>query len=121
MTILTQGALSAAFLLSEANDWRSRQQVTVTLPEGGLESGTILGQITSGGKYVRHDSDLSNGAETEAGILLINQTETGDVEATIIARDAEVNGAELTYEDGADDAAKAASNVALAALGIIVR
>jgi hypothetical protein len=45
----------------------------------------------------------------------------GTVERTVITRDAEVVGAHLTYQSGADDDAKAAANADLAALGIIVR
>jgi hypothetical protein len=122
MATLTEGTRNASFLVSEANGmYRSREKVTVTVPSGGLAAGTVLGKITASGKYVRHDSDLETGGETEAGILYETLTETGDTEVTIIARDAEVVGAHLTYEDGADAAAITASNTALASLGIIVR
>lgn len=121
MPILTEGARNAQFLVSEANNFRSRGTGVVTVPAGGYEAGTILGKITATGKFVRHDSALVNGAETEAAILYENLTETGDADATLIERDAEVTGSHLTYEDGADAAAVTASNVALAALGIIVR
>lgn len=123
MTILTEGARKAEFLVSEANDWRSRDEVTLTVPAGGLEAGTVLGVITSSGKYVRHAAGAANGSENEAGILYANfsDADAGDNDATIIARDAEVNGSDLTYEDGADAAQITTSNAALAALGIIVR
>lgn len=121
MAILTEGTRKAEFLVSEANLYRSRGTGTVTVPSGGLGSGTILGVITATGKYVRHDAVASDGSEDEAGILFEPLADTGDTEATIILRDAEVNGAELTYEDGADANQITASNVALAALGIIVR
>ncbi|MCF3934339.1 head decoration protein [Acuticoccus sp. M5D2P5] len=122
MVTLTEGIRNASFLVSEANGmYRSREKVTVTVPSGGIAAGTVLGAITASGKYVRHDSGLSNGAETEAGILYETLTAAGDAEVTIIARDAEVVGAHLTYEDGADAAAITASNTALASLGIIVR
>lgn len=125
MAILTQGRLNAAFLISEANDWRSRDEVTVTVADGGYEAGTILGKITATGKYVRHAAGASDGSQTEAGILLMAQAnDTGsaaDAQATIIARDAEVEGDELTYEVGADAAQITTSNAALAAIGIVVR
>ena len=111
----------ASFIVTEANGYRSRDVVTVTVPSGGLEAGTILGKITATGKYVRHDASLSNGGEDETAILLQTVTEAGDAELTVIARDAEVNGAHLTYEDGADSTQETTSNTALAALGIIVR
>ena len=125
MAILTEGRHAASFLVSEANDWRSRDQVTVTVPDAGLEAGTVVGKVTASGKFVRHNAAATDGSQDEAGILLFPQANgTGsaaDKEATIIARDAEVNGTFLTYEDGADAAQITTSNAALAALGIIVR
>lgn len=121
MAILTEGTRKAEFIVSEANDYRSRDAVTVTVASGGFEAGTILGKITATGKFVRHDAALTNGAEDEAAILFAPLTEAGDTEAAVIARDAEVDGSKLTYEDGADANQITTSNAALAALGIIVR
>lgn len=121
MAILTEGARNAQFLVSEANGFRSRGTGTVTVAVGGFSAGTVLGKITASGKYVRVDSTKTDGSEDEAAILYENLTESGDVDATLVLRDAEVVGAHLTYEDGADDAGETAANVALAALGIIVR
>lgn len=124
MTTKTEGLHTAEFIVSEANAFRSRGTGTVTVPDGGMASGTILGGPVSD-KYVRHDADASDGSEDEAGVLFAPQiNDTGsavDVTATIILRDAEVNGDDLTYEDGADGNQITTSNTALAALGIIVR
>ena len=127
MTILTEGSRKAEFMISEANDWRSRDAGVITVPANTtFESGTVLGQQTSGLKYVRHDTDgTDDGRRAEAALLfepLVNTTNGAlDFNATVLVRDCEVTGAELTYEDGADAAAITASNVALAALGLIVR
>lgn len=121
MAIQTEGARKAAFLVNEANGYRSRGEGTVTVPSGGLEAGTVLGVITSSGKYVRHAAGASDGSQNEAGILFGNLDIAGDADGTIILRDAEVSQDELTYEDGADAAQITTSNTALAALGIIVR
>jgi len=126
MAILTEGTRKAEFIVSEANDWRSRDAVTVTVPANTtFASGTILGKLTASGKFVRHNAALDTGAEDESGILfepLVNATGSAvDYDATNVARDAEVNGSDLTYEAGADGAQVITSNAALAALGIIVR
>lgn len=127
MAPLTEGPRMAAFMVSEANGYRSRETRTVTVPANTtFEPGTVLGRITATGKFVRHDSDgTDDGTREEAGILfaqVVNSTDSAiDIEAVVIERDAEVHGAALIYEDGANDAAKLASNAALAALGIIVR
>lgn len=126
MTILTEGSRKAEFMLSEANDWRSRDAGVVTVPANTtLEAGTILGTITASGKFARNLAANSDGTETESGVLfepLVNTTGSPvDFNAVVIVRDAELIGSQLTYEVGANAAAITASNVALAALGLIVR
>jgi len=127
MAPITEGSRKADFLLSEANDWRSRDAGVVTVPANTtFAAGLVLGQQTTGLKFVRHDTDgTDDGRRVEAAVLfepLVNATDSAvDYSAAVVVRDAEVIGAELTYEDGANAAAVTASNVALAALGIIVR
>ena len=126
MATLTKGQSNASFIVSESNGFRSRDDVTVTVPASTTyAAGTILGKITASGKYVRHAAGATDGSEDEAGILyetLANTTGSGVDNASVsFARDAEVNGSELTYEVGADGAQVTASNLALKALGIIVR
>lgn len=121
MTILTEGNRKAEFLVSEANDYRARDEATVTVATGGDVAGTVLGKITATGKFVRHDAGAGDGSEVAVAVLFANHTTAGDTTATIIARDAEVNGEKLTYAVGADAAAITATNAALASVGIVVR
>ncbi|TWG90330.1 bacteriophage lambda head decoration protein D [Mesorhizobium sp. J18] len=121
MAQLNENRGTANFLVSEANGmYRSREEGTVaagTAP--GLLAGTILGKLTAGGNYVQYNPAGADGSQTIAGILF--EAAVGTVKRTIVVRDCEVNGAHLIYQAGADDAAKATANAALAALGIIVR
>ena len=129
MATLTKRQSNASFIVSESNGYRSRDTVTVTVPASTtFGAGTLLGKITATGKFVRHDATVKttpDGSEVEAGILYETLTNTtasaADSESVSFARDAEVNGSELTYEAGADAAQITASDKALAALGIIVR
>jgi hypothetical protein len=126
MDILTEGTRKAEFLVSEANDWRSRDAVIVTVPANTtLASGTILGKITATGKFTRQDTAAVDGSQSHAALLfepLVNNTAAAvDYDVTAVARDAEVNGADLTYEASATAGEITAANAALAALGIIVR
>ena len=126
MAILTEGTRDMEFLVSEANDWRSRDEVTVTVPANTtFDAGTVMGKLTASGKFVRHNAALATGAENETAVLgfnVVNSTgSAADYTATVVARDAEVNGSDLAYEAGADGAQIITSNAALAALGIIVR
>ena len=116
----TMGMLTGEHLHSEAESYRSREAVTVNGgADPGLVPGTILGKITGTGVYVRHDSGAADGSQNIAGILY--EGAVGTVERTVHVRACQVVGAHLTYEDGADAAAKTAANTALAALGIVVR
>ncbi|KQS55910.1 hypothetical protein ASG17_07620 [Brevundimonas sp. Leaf363] len=121
MAILNETRGTANFLVSEANGmYRSRDAVTVAAGAApGLTAGTILGKLTSGGNYVAYAPGGSDGSQTIAGILW--EAAVGTVRKTVVTRDAEVNGAHLIYQSGADATAKATANAALKALGIIVR
>lgn len=120
MAPVVEGAYTAEFIISEANNHRSRDEVTVDASSGALEPGTILGIVTATGNYVRHDAGASDGSQNEAGILFEGiGAETAA--RTAIRRDAEVHRDLLVYEAGADAAQITASNTALAVLGIIVR
>jgi len=126
MTILTEGTRGYAFLVSESNGARSRQEVTLTIPATStIVPGTIVGAITASGKFVTQLAVATNGSQTPAGLLLVPQTNTTgsaiDVTATVVRRDAEVVKTEITYDPAANGAAILAADVALAALGIIVR
>ena len=127
MAILTEGSRAAQFLVSEANGWRSRDAAIVTVPASTtFAAGTVLGRQTSGGKYVRHDTDGTDDGRRVAVAVLVapatNDTLSAvDVDAAVIVRSAEVTAADLTYEDGANDAAKVIANTAMAAVGIIAR
>jgi hypothetical protein len=82
----------------------------------------VLGKITPGGKYAAYDNNLSDGTQTAAAILYAKCDATaGDTAAAVIARDAEVNGAELVWADNSPSSDVTAGIADLAAVGIIVR
>lgn len=124
MDIKTKARATASFIASEANLlYRSRDEVTVTLPSGGLAAGTILGKITATSKYVLIDLDAETGAEDVSGILFEDTVgwAAGDHSLTIVARDAEVLEDALTYHTDSTAGELIAQKAALATLGIIVR
>jgi hypothetical protein len=127
MTILTEAARTAEFLQSEANGYRSRDEVTVTVPANTtILPGRIMGKITATGKFVPQDADgTDNGTREPAAILysaVTNSTgSAADVTGVVVARDAEIKSANVIYDPAANDAAKLTANAALAAFGIIVR
>ncbi|MBB4287673.1 head decoration protein [Roseospira goensis] len=118
--VITESRRTAEFLISEANGHRSREEVTVT--GGAYTPGTVLGRVTTSGKHTIHDPTAEDGSETAVAVLhAVVDASDGDRRATIIARDAEVNGLALSWFDGATDPQKAAGVADLAAVGIIVR
>lgn len=125
MTTLTEGRHAGEFLVSEANGDRSRE--TGTLLSGqNLKAGTVLGRTAAGKlKALPGDLDSNGGLEASAvGILWDNvDASAGDVAGVVyIARDAEVNGAELTYPpETTNGGEEALTNASLALIGIIVR
>lgn len=126
MPTLTERRHNGGYLVSEANGYRSRDVVTLASNGTGpqeLEAGTVLGRLTDGGKYAPYDPEAEDGSETAVAILFAGATvpASGDLKATATVRDAEVNGGELVFGAGVDDAGKAAARADLAAVGIVLR
>ncbi|OHD24192.1 MAG: hypothetical protein A2Y38_24890 [Spirochaetes bacterium GWB1_59_5] len=97
------------FTIADATDFVSGDAFTITVAAGS-------------GKYVAYDQDGVNGSEIAAGILYDNANATSaDVEVVIVARDAEVNGSELTWPADIEAGEKTTGIAQLAALGIFVR
>lgn len=113
--ILNEGKHTGEFLLSEAHNFRSRENIVIAAAAAALPTGTLLGKITASGKHVAYADGASDGSQTAVGILYATAPDlAGDQKAVMIARDAEVIQGELT---GLDTAGRAD----LLALGIIIR
>lgn len=116
--MLNEGIHTGEFLLSEGNGTISREEVVVTLDSNPMPSGTVLAKLTAGGKYVRYNNtpeDPVTGSEVAVAILYTElPAGTGDRDAVVIARNAEVIESKLT---GIDSAGK----TDLAGKGIIFR
>lgn len=122
----TEGARNLAFLLSEGNGHISREVVTIKSGAGKLEPGTVLGQITTGGKFViSANAEVvgSEGAETAKAVLAYGIDATSaDVQAVVVRRFAEVKKLMLVFDASVSDATKIATKLGhLAAQNIIAR
>lgn len=79
----------------------SYEEVTIASGSGVVQTGTVVGKITSSGKYAPVTVAASNGSQTAAGIVLNTVDATSaDVLAVIVAREAIVVHQGLKY--GAD-------------------
>ena len=123
MTVLIEGLHPGAFLMSEANGQRSRENIIIESGAGIIAPGTVLGKVTATGKYIASAVGAADGSETPAAINIYGaDASASDAAVSAIVRDAEVNGHCLVYHADRDQPAeKDAANAALGALGIIVR
>jgi hypothetical protein len=95
--ILTNVPRVEEFVLSEANGFMSREEVTVTLSGSAIKSGTVMSTLTASGKWVPYTGSGTTGTQTATGVLYTSQTAaTGDVKAVMFVRDCEVVRAALT-------------------------
>jgi hypothetical protein len=123
MTVLIEGLHPGAFLMSEANGQRSRENIILGSGAGIIAPGTVLGKVTASGKYIASAVGAADGSETPAAVNIYGaDASASDAAVSAIVRDAEVNGHCLVYHADRDQPAeKDAANSALGALGIIVR
>jgi hypothetical protein len=124
MTVFTEAAHTAEFILSEANGQRSREEGTLASGQN-LEAGTVL-QLNGSSKLVAFDGDNNTAGDLidqAVGILLAAGDATGgDLKVAYIARDAEVNLKLLTYPAETTAGGQEADTIAsLKLLGIIAR
>ena len=108
-------------ILSQANGTLSVEQATLILGQN-LVAMSVLGKITTGGKYKEFDPAAVDGSETAAAILYgeIDAT-AADKEITIIERLVELRENSLAWKTGLTSDQKAAALVTLAAKFIIAR
>jgi hypothetical protein len=123
MTTLTEGPHPGDFLVWEVLRDYTRETITVASGAGKLAPGTVLGKITTGGKYTGLVPAATNGSQNAAGILwaAIDATDADAASVVILRGPAIVNRAEIILPEGATEAQITAAITALAALGIILR
>ncbi|WP_282057574.1 head decoration protein [Lentibacter algarum] len=123
MTMLTEGKHAGGFLVWEVLRDYTRETVTIISGAGKLEPGTVLGRITSGGKYTSFAPGASNGSQNASGILWDSvDASAADAPAVILLRGpAIVNRHDLVWPDGATEAQITTATTALASIGIILR
>ena len=123
MSILTETNHAGGFLVWEVLRDYTRETVTIASGAGKLEPGTVLGKITTGGKYTGLAPAATNGSQNAAGILWAGvDASAADAPGVVVLRGpAIVNRHEIVWPEGATDAQITAATTALAALGIILR
>jgi hypothetical protein len=123
MTTLTEGPHPGGFLVWEVLRDYTRETVTLASDAGKLAPGTVLGKITTGGKFTVLTPGASNGSQNAAGILWADVDATdADAPGVVLLRGpAILNRHEISFPEGATEAQITTATTALAALGIILR
>ena len=128
MTPQTEGQHPGEFILAEAGNQISRDEVTLTVATGAkLAPGLVLAQLAADEKFVPYDNTGSDGSEAAAGILYGDNADNtdgvapADFQVTIVARIAAVRKDALQWASGVDAAGKTAAYADLAAQFIIAR
>lgn len=120
MVVLTEALGPGSCIIQEGDHYYSRDVAVVNAGDGiTYPPNTVLGRITATGKYVIWNPTNADGSQTVAGILIY--TVTGEQDATILRRHAQVKSLALNWFDGATSGNKTTGIAGLAALGIIAR
>ena len=123
MTIFTEGKHAGGFLVWEVLRDYTRETVTLASGAGKLAPGTVLGRITTGGKYTSFAPGASNGSQNASGILWDSvDASAADAPGVVLLRGPAIaNRHDLVWPDGATEAQITAATTALASIGIILR
>jgi hypothetical protein len=119
MTTLTETPRNAGFILSEAAGQRSRENADVLLGQD-LDAGEVVRLNSDGRLTAWTNENFTDGSEDRVIGVLVNAADATDahvIKQAYIARDAEVNLAELVYPA----AQEAEMILQLKDLGIICR
>ena len=123
MTGLSETQHAGGFLVWEVLRDFTRETVTLAAGSGKLLPGTVLGKVTTGGKYTALAPGATNGSQNAAGILwAAADANDADRPAVVIVRGpAILNRSELILPDGITEAQMTSLTTALLALGIVLR
>jgi len=123
MTTLTEDKHTGGFLIWETLRDYTCETVTLASGAGKLAPGTVLGRITTGGKYTGLAPAATNGSQNAAGILWADVDATdADAPGVVILRGPAIaNRHEIVWPEAATEAQITTATTALAALGIILR
>jgi hypothetical protein len=123
MTVLSETQHAGGFLVWEVLRDFTRETVTLAAGSGKLLSGTVLGKVTTGGKYTALAPGATNGSQNAAGVLwaAVDASDADRAAVVIVRGPAILNRSELTMPDGMTEAQMTSLTTALTALGIVLR
>ena len=123
MNTFTEGPHPGGFLTWEVLRDFTRDTVTLASGAGKLAPGTVLGKISTGGKFTVLTPSASNGSQNAAGILWgpVDATDTYAPAVVLVRGPAIANRHEIILPEGITEAQTITAMAGLAALGILQR
>jgi hypothetical protein len=124
MITLNETLHAGGFVLSGNFDGSniSVDKIIVASGQTPINAGTVLGLVTTTGKYVQVNESASDGSQHAVAILWdYTDATSADAVAAAVTRYEEVTGGELTWPAGISGPQKVTNTAELAAVGIIVR
>lgn len=123
MTVLSETQHAGGFLVWEVLRDFTRETVTLAAGSGKLLPGTVLGKVTTGGKYTALAPGATNGSQNAAGVLwaAVDASDADRAAVVIVRGPAILNRSELTLPEGITEAQMTSLTTALTALGIVLR
>jgi hypothetical protein len=122
--VLWENRVAGCYLGESASPNIVNAEIIVASGAGVLYPGTVIAMIAATGKYVVHDTALTNGAQLPANaVILFGKVDatSADVKAVATVRGpAIINGNMLTYKTGMSSADQIAARNALRAKGLSV-
>jgi hypothetical protein len=127
-TNLTPAPGTGSFMVSEANGYRSREQIRIGKGAGKLQAGTVLARLTAdvgnakAGEFVPYVAGGASGAGAFGAICYEQVDATAAaVSVTGIVRDAEVQRSALAFAGTPSAPDMAAAFAGMSVLGITLR
>ncbi|MBP2560842.1 hypothetical protein J2857_003611 [Neorhizobium galegae] len=107
MAAATEGPRDLGFILTELPGTLSRDVVTIASGSGKLDPGTLLAKLAATSKYVPSPATGADGSQTAIAVLAYGVDATSaDVDAVVVANDAEVKDPMLVFHSSVDDDTK---------------
>lgn len=117
----TESVVDSEMIANEFDPRYNRGKVTIVSGAGALKVGSVLGKLTSGGKYQLSPNSGSDGSETAVAVLLqdVDATSADVTAEVLLTGPALIVDHLLRYDSTVDnDTKKTTKRTQLAAVGI---
>lgn len=110
------------FIVSLGNGHQSFETGTLNAANSVAAAGLVVGKLTADGTLAAYNPTNTDGSQVPVGIVYgVHRLSAAAQPCVYVARQAEVNGAELVWFAGATPLQIATGSTALSVIGVLVR